>query len=43
MADGVRVARCGRVDDVEEAIRIRTGEEGVDVLQSHEGTELPAG
>ena len=43
-------SRTGSVGDgkifvipVEEAIRIRTGEEGVDVLQSHEGTELPAG
>jgi len=27
---------------VEEAIRIRTGEEGEDVLQAHEGSEVPA-
>jgi nitrogen regulatory protein PII len=27
---------------VEEAIRIRTGEEGEDVLQAHEGTEIPS-
>ena len=28
---------------VEEAIRIRTGEEGEEVLQSHEDEEIPAG
>ena len=28
---------------VEEAIRIRTGEEGDDVLQAHEGAEVPSG
>ena len=27
---------------VEQAIRIRTGEEGTDVLQAHEGPEIPA-
>jgi nitrogen regulatory protein PII len=42
-------ARTGEVGDgkifvlpVEEAIRIRTGEEGERVLQAHEGTEIPA-
>ena len=42
-------ARTGEVGDgkifvlpVEEAIRIRTGEEGDKVLQSHEGEEIPA-
>jgi nitrogen regulatory protein PII len=42
-------ARTGSIGDgkifvlpVEEAIRIRTGEEGVEVLQAHEGTEVPA-
>ena len=42
-------ARTGEVGDgkifvlpVEEAIRIRTGEEGEDVLQAHEGPEVPA-
>jgi nitrogen regulatory protein PII len=46
----LRHARTGNVGDgkifivpVEEAIRIRTGEEGEDVLQAHEGTEIPAG
>lgn len=41
-------ARTGDVGDgkifvlpVEEAIRIRTGEEGGDVLQAHEGSEVP--
>ncbi len=42
-------ARTGDVGDgkifvlpVEEAIRIRTGEEGDTVLQAHEGEEIPA-
>ncbi len=42
-------ARTGEVGDgkifvlpVEEAIRIRTGEEGDDVLDPHEETEIPA-
>src|ERR671911_634715 len=42
-------ARTGEVGDgkifvlpVEEAIRIRTGEEGETVLQAHEGEEIPA-
>lgn len=42
-------ARTGQVGDgkifvvpVEEAIRIRTGEEGETVLQAHEGSEIPA-
>jgi nitrogen regulatory protein P-II 1 len=42
-------ARTGDVGDgkifvipVEEAIRIRTGEEGEEVLQSHEASEIPA-
>jgi nitrogen regulatory protein PII len=42
-------ARTGDVGDgkifvlpVDEAIRIRTGEEGESVLQSHEGEEIPA-
>jgi len=42
-------ARTGEVGDgklfvvpVEEAIRIRTGEEGQDVLQAHTETEIPA-
>jgi len=42
-------ARTGSIGDgkifvlpVEEAIRIRTGEEGGDVLQSHEGAEVPS-
>jgi nitrogen regulatory protein PII len=43
-------ARTGDVGDgkifvlpVEEAIRIRTGEAGQDVLQAHESGEIPAG
>ena len=43
-------ARTGGVGDgkifvlpVEEAIRIRTGEDGEEVLQSHEAGEIPAG
>ena len=28
---------------VEDAIRIRTGEEGEEVLQAHEAEEIPAG
>ena len=43
-------ARTGEVGDgkifvipVEEAIRIRTGEEGEEVLQAHEADEIPAG
>jgi nitrogen regulatory protein PII len=43
-------ARTGNVGDgkifvlpVEEAIRIRTGEAGDDVLQAHEAGEIPAG
>ncbi len=43
-------ARTGSVGDgkifvlpVEEAIRIRTGEAGEEVLQSHEAGEIPAG
>jgi nitrogen regulatory protein P-II 1 len=42
-------ARTGDIGDgkifvipVEEAIRIRTGEEGEEVLQAHEGTEIAA-
>src|SRR5918997_4833838 len=42
-------ARTGDVGDgkifvlpVEEAIRIRTGEEGDDILQAHEASEIPA-
>jgi nitrogen regulatory protein PII len=45
----LRHARTGEVGDgkifvlpVEEAIRIRTGEDGEEVLQAHEGSELPA-
>ena len=45
----LRHARTGNVGDgkifvlpVEEAIRIRTGEEGEDVLQAHSEAELPA-
>jgi nitrogen regulatory protein PII len=45
----LRHARTGNVGDgkifvlpVEEAIRIRTGEEGEDVLQAHTEAELPA-
>ena len=43
-------ARTGGVGDgkifvlpVEEAIRIRTGEDGEEVLQAHEAGEIPAG
>ena len=43
-------ARTGQVGDgkifvlpVEEAIRIRTGEDGETVLQAHESEEIPAG
>jgi len=43
-------ARTGQVGDgkifvipVEEAVRIRTGEDGEDVLQAHETEEIPAG
>ena len=43
-------ARTGQVGDgkifvlpVEDAIRIRTGEEGEEVLQAHETEEIPAG
>ena len=46
----LRYARTGQVGDgkifilpVEEAIRIRTGEDGHEVLQAHEGKEIPAG
>jgi nitrogen regulatory protein PII len=46
----LRHARTGTVGDgklfvlpVEEAIRLRTGEEGEEVLQSHETEEIPAG
>jgi len=46
----LRHARTGAVGDgkifilpVEQAVRIRTGEEGDDVLQSHEAGEIPAG
>jgi len=45
----LRHARTGDVGDgkifvlpVEEAIRIRTGEEGEEVLQAHTGAEMPA-
>jgi nitrogen regulatory protein PII len=45
----LRHARTGGVGDgkvfvlpVEEAIRIRTGEEGEEVLQAHQGEEIPA-
>jgi nitrogen regulatory protein PII len=45
----LRHARTGDVGDgkifvlpVDEAIRIRTGEEGEEVLQSHPGAEVPA-
>ena len=49
-ADAIRkAAGTGKIGDgkifvlpVEEAIRIRTGEEGKDVLQAHEGSEVPA-
>ena len=43
-------ARTGEVGDgkifvlpVESAVRIRTGEDGEDVLQAHESEEIPAG
>lgn len=43
-------ARTGSVGDgkifvvpVEEAVRIRTGEDGQEVLQAHENEEIPAG
>jgi nitrogen regulatory protein PII len=46
----LRHARTGEVGDgkifvlpVEEAIRIRTGEAGEEVLQAHEAGEIPAG
>ncbi len=46
----LRYARTGSVGDgkifvipVEEAIRIRTGEDGQEVLQAHESKEIPAG
>jgi nitrogen regulatory protein PII len=46
----LRHARTGEVGDgkifvipVEEAVRIRTGEAGDDVLQAHEAGEIPAG
>ena len=46
----LRYARTGNVGDgkifvipVEEAIRIRTGEDGEEVLQAHETEEIPAG
>ncbi|MFL5840331.1 MAG: P-II family nitrogen regulator [Thermoleophilaceae bacterium] len=46
----LRHARTGSVGDgkifllpVEDAIRIRTGESGEEVLQAHESTEIPAG
>jgi nitrogen regulatory protein PII len=46
----LRHARTGAVGDgkifvlpVEDAIRIRTGEEGEGVLQAHEAGEIPAG
>src|SRR5258705_12081174 len=46
----LRHARSGEVGDgkifilpVEDAIRIRTGESGEEVLQSHEAGEIPAG
>jgi nitrogen regulatory protein P-II 1 len=45
----LRYARTGSVGDgkifllpVEDAIRIRTGESGADVLQAHEAEEVPA-
>ena len=45
----LRYARTGSVGDgkifllpVEDAIRIRTGESGAEVLQAHEGEEVPA-
>ena len=46
----LRHARTGEVGDgkifvfpVEDAIRIRTGESGEEVLQAHESGEIPAG
>ncbi len=46
----LRYARTGNVGDgkifvipVQEAIRIRTGEDGEEVLQAHETQEIPAG
>ena len=46
----LRHARTGGIGDgkifvlpVEEAVRIRTGEEGEEVLQAHEPAEIPAG
>jgi len=46
----LRHARTGQVGDgkifiipVEEAVRIRTGEDGHEVLQAHETEEIPAG
>jgi len=43
-------ARTGQVGDgkifvlpVESAVRVRTGEDGEDVLQAHETEEIPAG
>jgi nitrogen regulatory protein PII len=46
----LRHARTGHIGDgkiflipVEDAIRIRTGESGEEVLQAHESTEIPAG
>ena len=46
----LKYARTGNVGDgklfvlpVEDAVRIRTGEEGESVLQSHESEEIPAG
>ena len=43
-------ARTGQVGDgkifvlpVESAVRVRTGEDGEDVLQAHESEEIPAG
>ena len=46
----LRHARTGSVGDgkmfvlpVEDAVRIRTGEEGEEVLQAHESDEIPAG
>jgi nitrogen regulatory protein PII len=46
----LRHARTGSVGDgkifllpVEDAVRIRTGEEGEEVLQAHEPQEIPAG
>jgi nitrogen regulatory protein PII len=46
----LKYARTGNVGDgklfvlpVEDAVRIRTGEEGETVLQSHESEEIPAG